>query len=129
MVKSAEERRLHNAANGIRSAVTAHPCWPTHEALPAMMEPDNVKETPSHDFPFAAAGGDLCNGPRGLDLWDKRYWPSEVSQSTQITTVVSQRDLNSAFAYDWSAPRLQPATTRMRPDPHGGAIRVGPKSR
>lgn len=21
----------------------------------------------SHDFPFAAAGGDLCNGPGGLD--------------------------------------------------------------
>jgi hypothetical protein len=32
-----------------------------------MMEPDHVNETPSHDFPVAAAGGDLCNGPRGLD--------------------------------------------------------------
>jgi hypothetical protein len=32
-----------------------------------MMEPDHVKETPSHDFTPVAAGGDICNGPRGLD--------------------------------------------------------------
>jgi len=32
-----------------------------------MMEPDHVNETPSYDFPLAAAGGDLCNGSRGLD--------------------------------------------------------------
>jgi hypothetical protein len=32
-----------------------------------MMEPDNVNETPSHDFTFVTAGGDIRNGPRGLD--------------------------------------------------------------
>jgi hypothetical protein len=32
-----------------------------------MMEPDNVDETPSQDFTLAAAGGDICDGPRGLD--------------------------------------------------------------
>jgi hypothetical protein len=31
------------------------------------MEPDNVNETPSRDFTRAAAGGGICNGPRGLD--------------------------------------------------------------
>jgi hypothetical protein len=36
-------------------------------ALPTRMEPDHVKETPSQDFTFAAAGGDICDGPRGLD--------------------------------------------------------------
>ena len=32
-----------------------------------MMEPDNVNAAPSQDFTVAAAGGDICNGPRGLD--------------------------------------------------------------
>jgi hypothetical protein len=32
-----------------------------------MMEPDNVSQTPSYDFAVAAAGGDIRNGPRGLD--------------------------------------------------------------
>jgi hypothetical protein len=32
-----------------------------------MMEPDHVHETPSQDFTLAAAGGDICNGPGGLD--------------------------------------------------------------
>jgi hypothetical protein len=31
------------------------------------MEPDHVNETPSQDFPRAAAGGDICHGLRGLD--------------------------------------------------------------
>jgi hypothetical protein len=30
-----------------------------------MMELDH--ETPIHDFTAVAAGGDICNGPRGLD--------------------------------------------------------------
>jgi hypothetical protein len=30
-------------------------------------EPDNVNETPSHAFTIAAAGGDISNGPSGLD--------------------------------------------------------------
>jgi hypothetical protein len=32
-----------------------------------MMEPDHVNETPSDDFALVAAGGNVCNGPRGLD--------------------------------------------------------------
>jgi hypothetical protein len=32
-----------------------------------MMEPDHVKETPSHDFTRVAAGSGICNGQRGLD--------------------------------------------------------------
>src|ERR1700751_694262 len=32
-----------------------------------MMEPDHVSQTPSYDFAVAAAGGDIRNGPRGLD--------------------------------------------------------------
>jgi hypothetical protein len=32
-----------------------------------MMEPDNVKETPSCDFAPVAAGGGVRNGLRGLD--------------------------------------------------------------
>lgn len=59
----------------------------------------------------------------GSTISDKRYWLGEVRQRIQITTVDSQRDLNSAFAYDWSAPTFA-ARVRMRPDPHGGAIRV-----
>ena len=64
----------------------------------------------------------------GSTITDKSYWPSEARQSAQITTVGSQRDLNSAFAYDRSAPRLQPATS---PNEAGSAWRYqgGPKSR
>jgi hypothetical protein len=32
-----------------------------------MMEPDHVNETPSYDFTPVAAGGDICNRPRGPD--------------------------------------------------------------
>jgi len=32
-----------------------------------MMEPGHVNETSIHDFTPVAAGGDICNGPRGLD--------------------------------------------------------------
>jgi hypothetical protein len=32
-----------------------------------MMELDDVNETPSQDFTPVAAGGDVRNGPRGLD--------------------------------------------------------------
>jgi hypothetical protein len=64
----------------------------------------------------------------GSTIKGKSYWPSEARQSAQITTVGSQRDLNSAFAYDRSAPRLQPATS---PNEAGSAWRYqgGPKSR
>jgi hypothetical protein len=42
-------------------------------------------------------------------ITDKSYWPSEARQSAQNRTVGSQRDLNSALAYDGAASRLQPA--------------------
>jgi hypothetical protein len=46
----------------------------------------------------------------GSTITDKSYWPSEARQSAQATTVGSQRDLNSAFAYDRAASALQPTT-------------------
>jgi hypothetical protein len=64
----------------------------------------------------------------GSTITDKSYWPSEARRSAQISTVGSQRDLNSAFAYDRSGTRLQPATS---PNEAGSAWRYqgGPKSR
>lgn len=64
----------------------------------------------------------------GETITSKSYWPNEARQSVQNTTVGSQRDLNSAFAYDRSASRLQPATS---PNEAGSAWRYqgGPKSR
>ena len=64
----------------------------------------------------------------GSTITDKSYWPSAARQSAQISTVGSQRDLNSAFAYDRSGTRLQPATS---PNAAGSAWRYqgGPKSR
>jgi hypothetical protein len=64
----------------------------------------------------------------GSTITDKSYWPSEARQSAQNTTVGSQRDLNSAFAHDRAAPRLQPATN---PNDGGSFPRYqgGPKSR
>ncbi len=63
----------------------------------------------------------------GSTISDKSYWPSEARRSAQTTTVGSQRDLNSVFAYDPAATRLQPATT---PNAGGSAWRYqgGPKS-
>jgi hypothetical protein len=63
----------------------------------------------------------------GSTITDKSYWPSEARQSAQIGTVGSQRDLNSAFAYDQAGSRLQPATN---PNEGGAAWRYqgGPKS-
>jgi hypothetical protein len=64
----------------------------------------------------------------GSTITDKSYWPSEARQSAQNRTVGSQRDLNSAFAYDRTGTRLQPA---MNPNEAGSAWRYqgGPKSR
>jgi hypothetical protein len=64
----------------------------------------------------------------GSTISDKSYWPSEARQSTQIRTVGSQRDLNSTFAYDPAASRVQPATNpnEARPAWH---YQGGPKSR
>jgi len=64
----------------------------------------------------------------GSTISDKSYWPSEARQSGQTRTVGSRRDLNSAFAYDREASRLQPAGN---PNEVGPAWRYqgGPKSR
>jgi len=64
----------------------------------------------------------------GSTITDKSYWPSEARQSVQTRAVGSQRDLNSAFAYDQAASRVQPATN---PSVDGSAWRYqgGPKSR
>ena len=64
----------------------------------------------------------------GSTITDKRYWPNEVSQSAQLNTVGSQRDVNSAFAYNRPALRVEPATS---PNEAGSAwhYQGGPKSR
>jgi hypothetical protein len=63
----------------------------------------------------------------GSTISDKSYWPSEARQSTQIRTVGSQRDLNSAFAYDRAAARVQPATSPNQAGP-AWHYQGGPKS-
>ena len=64
----------------------------------------------------------------GETITSKSYWPNEARQSSQIRTVGSQRDLNSAFAYDRADSRVLPMTT---PNEGGSASRYqgGPKSR
>jgi len=64
----------------------------------------------------------------GSTISDKSYWPSEATQSAQNRTVGSQRDFNSALAYERAPSRLQPATN---PSDGGSAGRYqgGPKSR
>jgi hypothetical protein len=64
----------------------------------------------------------------GSTITDKSYWPSEARQSVQTGAVGSQRDLNSAFAYDQGASGVQPA---RNPNVDGSAWRYqgGPKSR
>ena len=64
----------------------------------------------------------------GQTISDRSYWPSEARQSVQDRTVGSQRDLNSAFAYDRAGSRMQPA---MNPNDGGSFPRYqgGPKSR
>lgn len=64
----------------------------------------------------------------GSTISDKSYWPNEARRSAQEGTVGSQRDLNSAFAYDRATPRVQPATI---PNQSGSAwhYQGGPKAR
>jgi hypothetical protein len=62
----------------------------------------------------------------GSTITDKSYWPNEARRSAQIGTVGSQRDFNSAFAYD--RPTSQPAPAANA----GGATgryQGGPKGR
>jgi hypothetical protein len=63
----------------------------------------------------------------GSTISDRSYWPSEARQSAQNRAISSPRDLNSAFAYERAAPRLQPL---MNPNEGGSTRRYqgGPKS-
>lgn len=45
----------------------------------------------------------------GSTISDKSYWPSEARQSAPIR-VGPQTDVNTAFAYDRTTSRLEPAT-------------------
>ena len=63
----------------------------------------------------------------GSTISDKSYWPNEARQSAQNTTAGSQRDLNSAFAYDRPGVRVQPATSPNEVD-SAWRYRGGPKS-
>ena len=75
-------------------------------------------------LPLMAISATAYAGPT---IKGKSYWPSEARQSAQNRTVGSQSDLNSAFAYDRTTLRLQPATV---PSEGGSAWRYqgGPKS-
>jgi hypothetical protein len=64
----------------------------------------------------------------GSTITDKSYWPSEARQSAQINTVGSQRDMNSAFAYDRPGLRAQPAPT-VNDGASAWHYQGGPKSR
>ena len=57
----------------------------------------------------------------GSTITDKSYWPSEAGQR-------ARHDVNSAFAYDRPALRMQPATS---PNAAGSAwhYQGGPKAR
>jgi hypothetical protein len=61
----------------------------------------------------------------GSTITDKSYWPSEARRSAQINTGRSQNDVSSAFAFDRSASRLQPATNTYD---GGWHYQGGPKS-
>jgi hypothetical protein len=63
----------------------------------------------------------------GSTISDKSYWPSEARQSAQ-ERIVAPGDVNSAFAYDRAAPRLQPQTT-ANDAAAGWRYQGGPKSR
>lgn len=64
----------------------------------------------------------------GSTITDKSYWPSETRQSAQDRTVGSQRDLNSAFAYDRPASGVQPAINANGGEP-AWRYQGGPKGR
>jgi hypothetical protein len=55
----------------------------------------------------------------GSTISDKNYWPSEARQTAPIMAG-SQADARSAFAYDRTAPSLQPAARGNRPTYQGG---------
>ena len=61
----------------------------------------------------------------GSTISDKSYWPSEARQTASTATVVSRRDLNSAFAYDRSASESLPSPSAGGTPPR---YQGGPKS-
>ncbi len=65
----------------------------------------------------------------GSTITDKSYWPNEARQSAQARTGSSQRDLNSAFAYDRIPPRLQPPATVPSDGVSAWRYQGGPKGR
>lgn len=64
----------------------------------------------------------------GSTITDKSYWPNEARQSGQSRTAGSMSDLNSAFAYDRTPSRLQPAPN-VNGDGSAPRYQGGPKSR
>jgi len=64
----------------------------------------------------------------GATISDKNYWPSEARQSAQSRTVSSQRDFNSALAYDRATSSLQPAAN-ANDGTSAWHYQGGPKSR
>jgi hypothetical protein len=64
----------------------------------------------------------------GQTISDKGYWPSEASRETLTGTVMPQRDLNSAFAYDRAPSRYSAGTPAIAARP-ASRYQGGPKSR
>jgi len=62
----------------------------------------------------------------GSTISDKSYWPSEAKRSAQ-ERIVAPGDVNSAFAYDRAAPRLQPQMSTNNAAA-GWRYQGGPKS-
>ena len=62
----------------------------------------------------------------GSTITDKSYWPNEARRSAQIGTVGSQRDFNSAFAYDRPTLQVAPAANEGAAT---GRYQGGPKGR
>jgi hypothetical protein len=62
----------------------------------------------------------------GSTITDKSYWPNEARQSAQMRTVGSQRDFNSAFAYDRPTLQVAPAANEGAAT---GRYQGGPKGR
>lgn len=62
----------------------------------------------------------------GTTISDKRYWPNEARSSASAGGLTDS--LNSASAYNWIAPRAQPATSMTGGSPLG-RYQGGPKSR
>ena len=65
----------------------------------------------------------------GSTITDKNYWPNEARQGAQARTSSSQRDLNSAFAYDRIPSGLHKPATIMNGGVSAWRYQGGPKGR